>query len=451
MAPNETRGVRWVRPIALLLSTAVSLPLARAAIDATGDWYLSAEGRKTALSLMQTGGTLHAFAGWPVNAGTIDSATGAFTLLLAGIIEPGSCGVWLRGTVSQDGRTLEGTTATIGPPPGCQSIGCYCSSSSPAVPLYGSRAPCGDGQLDPGESCDDGSLAPGDCCALACTPERAGSACADDGDVCTDETCDGSGACLHSPNTASCDSTCAPGGVCADGACVSPVPAPAGIACDRDANACSADACDGAGRCVAQRPLDCGPCGFCQPPGGCRAQVRPNCAVAGRRAHLDLRKGATAAHDRVLFTWSDPDPGDGAASFGNPTTTTDFALCLHQPTLDPDLPAIPVGELAVAGGDLCDGRPCWTAVRDGFRRSDSAARTVGGAPRVSLRAAADGGTRLVVRGAGVALDLPESLDVPGLRVQLVARDHATGDDMVCWEATFAEPTRRNARRFAARR
>jgi hypothetical protein len=58
---------------------------------------------------------------------------------------------------------------------------------------------CGDGVLDPDEACDDGAAngQPGDCCTAVCQFQTAGTSCADDGDSCTADTCDGAGACLH--------------------------------------------------------------------------------------------------------------------------------------------------------------------------------------------------------------------------------------------------------------
>jgi hypothetical protein len=45
----------------------------------------------------------------------------------------------------------------------------------------------------------------GDCCSPSCGVEPAGSACADDGSSCTNDTCDGMGTCTHSvPAAAGC-------------------------------------------------------------------------------------------------------------------------------------------------------------------------------------------------------------------------------------------------------
>jgi len=130
---------------------------------------------------------------------------------------------------------------------------------------------CGNGILEPGEQCDDGNLVDGDCCSATCTAEAAGGICSDDGNVCTDDVCDGLGACGHPANTAPCDdgAFCTVSDVCAagtcggaprdcsseDGQCVlgvcddvanecASVPRPDGTTCD-DGNACTVDACAG--------------------------------------------------------------------------------------------------------------------------------------------------------------------------------------------------------------
>ena len=60
-------------------------------------------------------------------------------------------------------------------------------------------AACGDGTIDPGEQCDDGAAngLPGDCCTVTCAFQPVGTACADDGSLCTSDLCDAAGACTH--------------------------------------------------------------------------------------------------------------------------------------------------------------------------------------------------------------------------------------------------------------
>lgn len=73
---------------------------------------------------------------------------------------------------------------------------------------------CGDALIHPGEECDDGDTLDGDCCSSDCAFEPLDSSCLDE-DACNgDETCDGAGACL-SGSALSCDD----GDVCTQESC----------------------------------------------------------------------------------------------------------------------------------------------------------------------------------------------------------------------------------------
>jgi cysteine-rich repeat protein len=80
---------------------------------------------------------------------------------------------------------------------------------------------CGDTVIEGSETCDDGNTNNGDCCSSTCLLDANGTACTSDGDVCTDDTCDGAGSCLHPNNTAPCDDgdPCTSSDVCSAGVC----------------------------------------------------------------------------------------------------------------------------------------------------------------------------------------------------------------------------------------
>jgi hypothetical protein len=61
------------------------------------------------------------------------------------------------------------------------------------VSVRPAAAACGDGVVDAGEQCDDTA----GCCTPECTFVTKGSACPDEGELCTRDVCDGVGACLH--------------------------------------------------------------------------------------------------------------------------------------------------------------------------------------------------------------------------------------------------------------
>ena len=103
---------------------------------------------------------------------------------------------------------------------------------------------CSDG--DPctvGDHCDDGACIPGsvqDC---------------DDGNVCTDDSCDAAGLCLHQPNDETCDDAneCTLGDHCSGGLCQAAQLQDCG-----DGNPCTDDSCSPAAGCVYD--VTAGPC-----------------------------------------------------------------------------------------------------------------------------------------------------------------------------------------------
>ncbi len=111
--------------------------------------------------------------------------------------------------------------------------------------------PCGNGILDPMEQCDDGNTVDGDCCSSTCQFEASGASCPSDGNPCTNDVCNGAGACTHPNNTAPCDDGqfCTVNDTCSGGACVS---GPARD-CSAAGDQCNVGVCDEAtDRCVAQ-------------------------------------------------------------------------------------------------------------------------------------------------------------------------------------------------------
>ncbi len=83
-----------------------------------------------------------------------------------------------------------------------------------------------------------------------------GTPCSDDGDICTDDVCDGAGNCAHNPNTAPCDDgfNCTEGDVCGGGVCAG---TPNAGLCN-DGNLCTDDSCQIGVGCVAVNNTD--PC-----------------------------------------------------------------------------------------------------------------------------------------------------------------------------------------------
>jgi cysteine-rich repeat protein len=103
---------------------------------------------------------------------------------------------------------------------------------------------CGNGIVTAGEGCDDGNTIGGDCCSASCQFEISGSTCTSDGNVCTNDVCNGAGVCVHVANTDPCASD---GNVCTNDVCSAGVcghvanTAP----CASDGNPCTDDVCGG--------------------------------------------------------------------------------------------------------------------------------------------------------------------------------------------------------------
>jgi hypothetical protein len=272
LPPRPRAAVAELVPgvLALAVALAVAAPRMAAAVDMTGDWYAAPPtGPASLVHFTQTGAVLQTSVG---ASGTIDSATGAFTLVFPPV-DASNCGAVLQGQVAPTGATFVAPGTFAFTPPDCQSIGCACSGSG-ATELVGSRSACGNGVVDVGEACDDGSLGRGaSCCALGCTARPDGTSC-DDGLF-----CDGQ------------ETTCV-AGVCQQGA------PPCPLACDEATDACGL---------------------------GCPSAPK-SCRAAGR-SRLLLKRGGDGIRDRLSWKLS-----RGAATtqseFADPSTTTPYAICI---------------------------------------------------------------------------------------------------------------------------
>jgi cysteine-rich repeat protein len=181
------------------------------------------------------------------------------------------------------------------------------SDEADAVSVFASL--CGNGQIDSGETCDDGNTTNGDCCTAACGTVAAGAPCAADGNACTNDICNGAGACVHVDNSDPCDdgSFCTVGDRCGAGTCQGtprdcsaagdqcnagvcdenldaclPQPRPDDTSCD-DGNACTQEDVCQAGACVGTDPIvctaqdECHTAGVCDPAtGACSNPVKPD-------------------------------------------------------------------------------------------------------------------------------------------------------------------------------
>jgi cysteine-rich repeat protein len=273
-------------------------------------------------------------------------------------------------------------------------------------------SPCGDGTVDFGEQCDDGNTANGDCCSSTCQYEAYGSACPADSDVCTDDVCDGAGACGVF-NTAPCidNSVCTQTDQCnGSGTCVGSDP----LDCD-DGDACTADSCDQVGGCVNDDT----------PATGC---------LTSAKSLLLLKNNATDdSKDKLTWKWL-KGAETSLEDLGVPTGTTNYTLCLYAGTSSASV-AIPAGSSWQLAGTK------------GFKYKNPAG-TPDGAQKASLKSGAAGKAKALVKGKGT--DLPDTL-VPALPLPVTVQ--LVNDTNTCFEAVYdsGNVIKNDAKRFKAKK
>ena len=309
------------------------------------------------------------------------------------------------------------------------------------------------GECDVAEACDGTSPAcPSDGFAPATTP------CTTDGNVCTDDQCDGAGVCTHPAGNAGavCRSDagqCDVAELC-DGstpACPADGFAPDGTPCDDGApctidDQCTAGACGGSsmtcgdGTVQAGCNEDCDDGGLVDDDGcddtchfePCKPAPDATCKepfVSGR-ASIRLRNADDDTKDSTQWKWNNGSQTD-KVEFGDPVTADDYWLCIYGG-------GALLSTTRVPAGGTCGASPCWSEKATGFQFK-SKAPSVDGATRVSLRAGDAGKARVQFKGKGNTLDVPD-LNAIGspLIVQLVNASGGT-----CWSATFSAPFAKN--------
>ena len=250
--------------------------------------------------------------------------------------------------------------------------------------------PCDDGVFCNGaDTCDAGSCSihEGDPCAAGgeCNDQcnetaedcfsLSGVACAADANDCTDDACNGTGACVATPNSDPCDdgSFCNGTDTCSGGSCSVHSGDPcaggaecadtcndqadtcflaAGTACTADTNECTDDVCDGSGSCT--HPNNSAPCDdglFCNgedtcAAGSCSAHDGDPCAGGGECADT-----CNETADSCLLP-----AGTACTDDGNGCTDdvcNSAGKCTHPPNSDPCDDG-----LFCTSGDLCVNGVC---------------------------------------------------------------------------------------------
>ncbi|HEY2386967.1 MAG TPA: hypothetical protein VGK30_08405 [Candidatus Binatia bacterium] len=173
----------------------------------------------------------------------------------------------------------------------------------------------------------------------------------------------------------------------------------------------------------------------------CGALTTTGCrqTVAAHQAQLQIKLRTPNTKNRLLWKWK------GAATttpeFGNPLAATGYDLCIY------DGNANLIGTAAVPAGGTCNAaspRPCWRASTTGYRYSDRDL-TPAGVQQVQLKAGIAGKAKIVLKGRGALLDLPDlPVTTLPLRVQMIGANGA------CFEATYSTTGRNEADQLKAK-
>lgn len=199
-------------------------------------------------------------------------------------------------------------------------------------------------------------------------------------------------------------------GTCPNTVCGTPsLPAPQGIPCDTDADACTADLCNGSGVCSAGGTVTaCLDGDGCCPAtctsandddcSGCPSEPLSGCVDTFGKASL-LLNDKKADKEKLIAKWSKGPQIDGT-DFGDPVGgSTGYSLCLYEnnDTL--------VGTYVVdRAGEECDGDPCWKGLGKpagvkGFKYKDKL-RTSNGVQLLLLKAGEAEKSKVIVKGKG---------------------------------------------------
>jgi len=136
--------------------------------------------------------------------------------------------------------------------------------------------------------------------------------------------------------------------------------------------------------------------------------------------------------DRIGWRWHG---ASGGAGFGDPTTTTSYALCVYDAAN-----ALVASALAPAGAS-CGKHACWAKTKTGFRYADRRAAT--GVRALALATRGDETTCALV-GGGSRTGVPATAaQTTPLTVQLV------NGDGTCWTARFGSARKRGDRGLKA--
>jgi hypothetical protein len=129
------------------------------------------------------------------------------------------------------------------------------------------------------------------------------------------------------------------------------------------------------------------------------------------------------------------------SDFGDPTTTTSYALCVYD-----EVGGVPASTTTfdIAPANLCGSDPCWKAKGErGFKYKNDAGNA-DGITSILMKSGQNGKAKVIVKGRGLNLALP----APATLTELLNQDTAVTVQLVnsvnkCWTTEFISPALKN--------
>ena len=141
------------------------------------------------------------------------------------------------------------------------------------------------------------------------------------------------------------------------------------------------------------RSPPCASSSLCNGAGTCVPVFAPSvgCKIGARHSAVLLQ---APPHARLLWTW--PHGATSLSDYGDPTTTTDYTLCVYDSSATG---AFLATEVAIPAGGTCGRQPCWHATRSGFKYGNKAGTPAGVLSATLKVGAAPGVASIKLKGA----------------------------------------------------
>jgi hypothetical protein len=151
----------------------------------------------------------------------------------------------------------------------------------------------------------------------------------------------------------------------------------------------------------------------------------------GNKAQLSIKDTSPDdTKDSLAWKWL-KGAATSRAEFGNPTTFTDYRLCVY------DGASALVHESSIPAGGLCGSVPCWKSKSSGFQYKNKS-RTPEGIEKLQLKQGLNPGqAKVLLAGKGALLGPPAMPLVQPVTVQLKSGNGK------CWGAVYSAPATKN--------